>query len=110
MNSENNQEQGSFSSGILVGFLAGAVGYFLMQTKEGREIKAKFADHWNDFRDALIKEGKLSEAEAEITDYIKAARMKIADFLDECDSDQDSTKKKQTKKKTKLKKSIFKGI
>ena len=87
MNSENNQEQGSFSSGILVG-----------------------ADHWNDFRDALIKEGKLSEAEAEITDYIKAARMKIADFLDECDSDQDSTKKKQTKKKTKLKKSIFKGI
>lgn len=108
-NQDNSQEHGSFSSGIVVGFLAGAVGYFLAKTKEGEEIREKFSDHWHSFRSNLIEEGKLSEAESEITDYINAARTKIGDFLGECFDDQPS-KKKIAKKKSKSKKKVFKGI
>jgi len=107
-NSDNNQEQGSFSSGIVVGFLAGAVGYFITQTKEGREIKEQFSDHWHEFRSKLIEDGFLAEKESEITDYISAARLKISELIGECNPD--STKKKSSKKKTKTKKKIFKGI
>lgn len=107
-NSQNNQDHGSFSSGIVVGFLVGAVGYFLSKTKEGEEIKDKFKDHWHNFRENLIDEGKLLESESEITDYIKAARNKISEIIGDCSSS--DSKKKASKKKSKSKKKIFKGI
>lgn len=110
-NTENNSEQGSFSSGIIFGFLVGAVVYFLSKTKEGKEIRDKFSNHCHDLRDTLIKEGKLKESEADITDYIKAARNKISDFLGDHSSDNSTPKKSPKKKTTKpRKKKIFKGI
>lgn len=107
-NQSETTEQGSFSSGIIVGVLAGAVGYFLSQTKEGKEMRNKFSNHWHELRNNLIQEGKLSETESEITDYIKAARNKISEYIGDCSSD--TIKKRTTKKKTKAKKKIFKGL
>ena len=109
--SETNLEQGSFSSGIIVGVLAGAVGYFLSQTKEGKEMRNKFSNHWHELRNNLIQEGKLSESGTEITDYINAARNKINDFLGDHQTENSASKKSSKKKTTKTrKKKIFKGI
>jgi gas vesicle protein len=107
---EVKQEHGSFSSGLLVGFLVGAVGYFLTQTKEGKEIRDKFTGHWHDLRNNLIQEGKLKEEEKDIADYILAIRKKISEFLGETFDSQSS--KKSTKKKSSKprRKKLFKGI
>lgn len=109
-NSEQNHESGSFSSGLVLGFLAGATSYFLMRTKEGQEIREKFSKHWHDIRENLVEEGKLTDAEADITDYIKAARSKISEILGE--SEHSNTKRKLAKKKQPKtrKKKLFKGI
>ncbi len=112
--SENNAEpktdQGSFPSGLVVGFLAGAVGYFLSQTKEGKEIREKFADRWHELRESLIAEGKLSENELDVFDYITAVRGKISEFLGDLVPEADSQKKTSKKKTVKRKKKLFKGI
>lgn len=110
MESQSNQDHGSFPTGLIVGFLAGAVGYFLTQTKEGREMREKFAGHWQGLRESMIAEGKLSEDECEITDYIRAARSKISDFLREAGYTEETNKKTNRKKPSKSKKRIFKGI
>jgi gas vesicle protein len=106
-----NSEKGSFSSGIIVGVLAGAVGYFIAHTKEGKEMRNKFSTHWSDLKDTLVKEGKLKESNADIADYIKAARDKISGFLGEHLVENSITKKSSKKKTSKPnKKKIFKGI
>ncbi|GIK84096.1 MAG: hypothetical protein BroJett025_07180 [Patescibacteria group bacterium] len=104
------QEQGSFPSGLIVGFLAGAVGYFLTQTKEGKEMREKFANQWQELRDSLISEGKLSETESEFTDYVRAAKSKISEFLGELDQSSETQKRDAKKKVIKRKKKLFKGI
>lgn len=109
-NSEPQVDQGSFPSGLVVGFLAGAVGYFLTQTKEGKEIRDKFAGHWYELRDSLVAEGKLSKNEQDIPDYIRAFRGKISEFLGELGSEADSQKKTAKKKTVKRKKKLFQGI
>ncbi len=109
-NSEPQVDHGSFPSGLVVGFLAGAVGYFLAQTKEGKEIREKFADHWNELRDSLVAEGKLSKDEKDIPDYIRALRGKISEFLGELGGEVDSQKKTAKKKTVKRKKKLFQGI
>lgn len=109
--SSKNQDHGSYSSGLIVGFLAGAVGYFLSQTQEGKEIRKKFSGHWHELREKLIAEGKLSSTELEITDYIAAARSKITEFLE--GSLGDNTQPAKTtprKKQSRSKKKLFKGI
>lgn len=110
MESQNNQDHGSFPTGLIVGFLAGAVGYFLSQTKEGKEMREKFSGHWQELRESMIAEGKLSADECEITDYIRAARSKISEYLREAGYSEENNKKTAKKKPTKSKKRIFKGI
>jgi gas vesicle protein len=108
---DTNSEQGSFASGIIVGVLAGAVGYFVSQTKEGKEMHNKFSNHWEDLKNTLIKEGKLKESNAQVADYIKAARNKISGFLGEHLVENPANKKTTKKKTTKpRKKKIFKGL
>jgi len=109
-NVSEQQEHGSYSSGLIMGFLVGAVGYFLTQTEEGKLMKKKFSGRFHELRNSMIEEGVLSEAEKDITDYIRAARQKISDFLGECGQDLDSSKKTAKKKATKRKKKLFKGI
>ena len=110
LNSNGNQEHGSYSSGLIVGFLAGAVGYFLLQTKEGKEIRDKFSTHWQELREKLITEGRLSKTELEVTDYIAAARNKISEFLAEPLEDTRSPKTTSKKKNGRAKKKLFSGI
>lgn len=108
--SESQADQGSFPTGLVVGFLAGAVGYFLVQTKEGKEIREKFAGRWHELRDSLIAEGKLSANEQDIPDYIRAFRGKISEFLGDLGSEADAQKKAAKKKTVKRKKKLFEGI
>lgn len=108
--SEAQADQGSFPTGLVVGFLAGAVGYFLIRTKEGKEIREKFAGHWHELRESLVAEGKLSKEEQDIPDYIRAFRAKISEFLGELDGSPESQKKSAKKKTAKRKKKLFQGI
>jgi gas vesicle protein len=113
MNNEavnDNNERGSFSGGLVVGFLAGAVGYFLTQTSEGKEMREKFSGHFHDLRKSMISDGLLSENEEDIADYIRAVRSKIGNYLGEFGQDTDASKKGVKKKTTKRKKKLFKGI
>lgn len=113
--SEDQEIHGSFPTGLVVGFLAGAVGYFVTQTNEGKKIKDDFLEHWHDLKDDLIANGVISQTEPEITDYIAALRNKISEFLGEQAESiglYDSKSKQSTKKTNKRtkKKKFFSGI
>lgn len=109
INSQQEQDHGSFTSGLIIGFLVGAVGYFLSTTHEGKQMREGIVGKWHATRKKLVKEGKLSQTDNEITDYIRAARAKISEFLGENLND---TSSKKTKKKASKprKKRLFKGI
>lgn len=110
MSEEVQQSHGSFSSGLILGVLVGAVGYFISQTKEGKQMRETFTDHWHELKDTLVEDGVITGDEPEITHFIQGIKVKIAEFLGE--SLDDDTNSKQTKKKQKKtrKKKLFKGI
>lgn len=108
-NSQQEQDHGSFSSGLIIGFLIGAVGYFLSSTQEGKRMRENITGKWHATRKKLIKEGKLSDTQTEITDYIRAARSKISEFLGE-NLNESSSKKTKKKPSKPRKKRLFKGI
>jgi gas vesicle protein len=112
---QDQDSHGSFPTGLVVGFLVGATGYFVTQTQEGRKMKDEFMEHWQDIKEDLIAQGIISEAESEITDYIGALRNKVTEFLGEHaqnSDDAESKLKNNTKKSGKKtrKKKLFKGI
>lgn len=95
----------SFSSGFLLGFFAGATEYFLFKTREGQDLRKKFADEWIYLRDKL----DLEDGEENVPDnmdkfvkFIMSAKDKFQEFALE------NSDKKDTKKRTKKK--LFRGV
>lgn len=115
-----------FSSGFLVGVLAGFAGYFLTKTEEGSMMRKKFDKEWKTARKKLVKEGVIHDDNATIADLFEMAKSKIAeavgeDFLVEQTAKNEKaksrtrSKKKKTKRvskteKTAKKKKMFKGL
>lgn len=113
--SQDQESYGSFPTGLVVGFLVGATGYFITKTKEGNKLKDEFKEHWFDLKDTLVAEGVISENESEITDYISALRHKVTEFLGEhanIENESQLKAKKSSKKSSKRssRKKLFKGI
>lgn len=108
--SEDQEQHGSFVSGLFVGVLFGAAGYFVTQTKEGKQLKNNFIEHWYELKDRLIAEGVLSENEPGFSDYIAALRFKIVEFLGETQAPATNKRKSTAKKKSSRKQKKFKGI
>lgn len=44
--SKNQKKKTEFATGLLMGFLLGSTSYFLLNTKEGRELQNSFKDKW----------------------------------------------------------------
>lgn len=110
--SQEQEQKGSFTLGLFIGALLAAVGYFVTHTKEGKELKKSFTEHWIELKNRLIEQGDLSEKEEDIVSYISLIREKILDFLDESDlyDSKKSKRKSGTKKKTAKKRKLFKGV
>ena len=58
MSSDQDQDQGSFLAGLLVGLFAGALGYFLFGTQKGGEVRNRLKTEWQVAQQDLMAEGK----------------------------------------------------
>jgi hypothetical protein len=74
---------GNFSLGLVAGILAGATGFFLTKTDEGKEIKKKISKEWETIKQKLEEDGVITGNEPNISEIISGAREKIFNFLDE---------------------------
>ncbi len=52
---------GNFLSGLLFGAVAGAVGYFLFGTEEGKKARGKLSEEWESAKGKLVEEGVVSQ-------------------------------------------------
>lgn len=67
-----NQEQGSFLAGFTVGLFAGAAGYFLFGTDQGRKIKQQLAKEWQLARNTLPERSGGLVHYASVSDLIRS--------------------------------------
>lgn len=96
----------SFSSGFLIGFLAGATEFFLFETKEGKDLRKRFADEWVYLRDKLDLEDGQENVPDNMDKFIKFV-MKAKDQFQEF-ALENSDSKKDSKKRPKKK--LFRGV
>lgn len=55
MYEEESRDQSPFFGGFALGVVAGAVGYYLLGTEEGRKVKDKIVKEWQLTRDEIMK-------------------------------------------------------
>lgn len=113
-----DSSHGNFSLGLAVGILAGATGFFLTKTSEGKEIKKKISKEWEVVKKKLEDDGVITGNEPNLAEIITGAREKIFGFLNEEVPKKKISRKKKSKAKeggkdlktTVKRKKMFKGI
>lgn len=50
---KDQQDYSSFFGGFALGVCAGAIGYYLLGTEEGRKVKARIVREWADAKDQI---------------------------------------------------------
>lgn len=98
-------ESGSFLSGLGIGLIGGAVGYFLFATEKGEKVRDRLAKEWQEIQ-ALAQ-----QASGKPSTPVASTRESILSFFSELLSEakQKSEVSKDQKQKPKRKK-MFKGI
>jgi gas vesicle protein len=99
----SDHNAGSFFTGLTVGLFAGAAGYFLLNTKDGKKTLKKIKAEWDTAQDYLQEEGLADKGQS-----LKSMVYEWFD-LEESQPKTKSSKKKATTKTPKKKKK-FKGV
>ncbi|MBD3279376.1 MAG: hypothetical protein GF390_01550 [Candidatus Pacebacteria bacterium] len=99
--------QGSFLTGFSLGLFAGAAGFFLFATQDGRKTQKRLAAEWAQAKDKLAAEGLIEDPEASFKELL------LTWFEDSSKTQKPLGKKKRSEKKkikTAAKKLKFKGV
>lgn len=108
--SEPSHDSGSFLSGLGIGLIGGAVGYFLFATDKGEKFRKQFKVEWKDIQKMVKpaleqtqqKDGSLKDMLGEFfTEMLEQAKVEQKQAEDE------AVKAKEKSKKGKKK--LFKG-
>lgn len=68
--SNQSSDQGSFLTGITIGMIAGAAGYFLFGTKDGKKIRKDLTKEWEGAKLHLLTQGKIDNPQLSLKDVI----------------------------------------
>lgn len=115
MQKSNNEQGGSFLSGLTLGLFAGAASYYLLGTKDGKKIREKLKTEWEEARGSLpkvAKELEFQRQEFSFPNFFCKTLQAITEgecLCGQCDKVEKKAQKRITrKKKTTAKK--FKGV
>jgi gas vesicle protein len=114
---QENKESGSFITGFGMGLLAGAAAYFLFGTEQGKELRKKALNEWEDAQSHITdKSGievpkKLKQILQEVVNYFGATIKEMQDIQESAETYKKNsatrTKKPEPKPKSN---SRFKGL
>lgn len=100
-------QHADFTQGFALGLLAGVVGFFIFGTQEGKELREKLTDEWEDARDFLQEQGLLKTPEQieTFSQILRTAKQSLAktlelDWFEEPDTPKHSGKKRQYRRKS----------
>jgi gas vesicle protein len=108
---DSSHDSGSFLTGLGVGLIGGAVGYFLFATDKGEKLRKQFKVQWKDIQkmakpmveEAQQKDGSLKELLGEFfNEMLEQAK------VEQHQAEEDAAKVKEKSKKGKKK--LFKGV
>lgn len=106
-NHSSPQDSGSFLTGLGLGLLGGAVGYFLFATDKGADIRKKLAKEWQT-AEKLGADKLVDEAIGDNT-LLKSVKSFFGEVLEKARKEQAEVEEQKQKKKIKKKKQLFKG-
>lgn len=80
----DSHDQGSFLTGLTMGMVAGAAGYFLFGTKDGKKIRHKLGKEWDTAKLHLLTQGTIDNPQLTLRDVVK-------EFIDAMAPDSEKT-------------------
>lgn len=102
MSDHHESSSGSFLTGLIFGVAAGAVGFYLLKTDEGKKAKQKLMDEWEKAKDQLVDQGVIPKnmelpqvIQHTIQRMIEPPKKKMVKVLDEKEPGNPKTKKKK---------------
>lgn len=109
MTKQNPQhDSGSFLSGLSIGLIGGAVGYFLFATDKGEKLRKQMKIEWKDIQKIAAPEieEKIQNKDS-LRDIVGTF---FSEMLEQAKTEQKMAEEEATKAKTKKKKKLFKGV
>jgi gas vesicle protein len=104
------KDQGSFLTGFSLGLFAGAIGYFLFGTDNGKKVRTDLNKEWNEAKEKLAEEGIIEDPHTSFRDMVSAFFNKILSVSPTTSGKKPVTKKKEIlPKATKSSTKKFKG-
>lgn len=68
---DHSNNSGGFFSGLLFGAVAGALGYFLLGTEEGKSARKRLGEEWEKAKEKLAEEGVISSPDQSLTEVVQ---------------------------------------
>lgn len=104
---QHSKESGSFLTGLGLGLLGGAVGYFLFATEKGDKVRKQLAQEWKGVHGMLhTQEPAKATTSNNLKEIVKAL---FTDILEKAQQEQKAVEDEIAIKKNKKKKKLFKG-
>lgn len=104
----SSREQQFLVGGFSLGLMAGAVGYYLFGTKQGKELRTELSQEWTEAQDYLTKQGIWPQSKKKtitLTQFFGELRNQILTGL-ELDLDDFKTQAQQTSRQGSHKKRL----
>lgn len=101
-------DSGSFLSGLGIGLLGGAVGYFLFATGKGEKLRKQLFTEWKDLQKVVKPEAEHKATNSEsLKDLLGTF---FTEMLDQARQEQRAAEEEAKTKSKKTKKKLFKGV
>jgi gas vesicle protein len=101
------QPNHSFLTGLSVGLFAGAIGFYLFQTKRGSALRETLQDEWKRARKELYDQGVIDNPEMPFKELVSGYLNELAAWFEEGAERLESTGKKRS---TTQKSDKFSGV
>lgn len=75
--SDKHHGGGNFLAGLAFGVAAGAVGFFMLKTEDGKKARAKLMKAWDEAKEELVEQGVIKKSSQSLPKVIQHTIEKI---------------------------------
>ena len=84
---DNTDNQGSFLTGFTVGLFAGAAGYYLFGTNQGKKITDKLSDEWESAKERLAAEGVIDNPSLSLRQVVGQVLNQVKERIEQAEDE-----------------------
>lgn len=108
MTKRDSGDSGSFLSGLGIGLIGGAVGYFLFATEKGEKARKRLFSEWKEVQKSVLPQTeKKVDAAGTLKDLVSTF---FTEMIEQAKEDQKAAEQEVKQKAKKTKKKLFKGV